>query len=870
MGGVEVSTDNGLTWHPASGRESWTYTWTAGSSGTYTLRSRAVDDSGNLETAGPGVTVTAGSGNQACPCNIWAPSTTPAKPAETTDNSAVEVGVKFRATTAGRIAGIRFYKGSTNTGTHVGHLWTRTGGLLATVTFTNETATGWQEARFATPVDVTPGVTYIASYHAPNGNYASNIDYFLSTGVDSGPLRALRDGEDGGNGLYEYGPSGTFPASTWRSENYWVDVVFETGVDTTAPQITSVSPGRGATNVAASDNVRATFSEGLTATTVNANTVLLRDPSGATVPASVTYDAASQTATLDPTAPLAASTAYTATVKGGSAGVKDAAGNALAADDSWTFTTRAATQFGCPCSIWAPSATPSRTDSDTGSVEVGVRFRAEVDGFITGLRFHKSTANTGTHVGHLWTRTGQLLATATFTNETASGWQQVSFATPVAVTANTTYVASYHAPNGRYSVNSSQFAAAGVDNPPLRALRDGEDGGNGVYGYGPSGTFPTGTYQSEGYWVDVVFETTTAPDTTPPTVTGRLPAPDADAVPAATNVSASFNESMNQATIDPSTFLLRDPSGALVPASVSYDSVSRTATLDPQSSLEDSTRYTATVKGGSAGVKDRADNALANDVTWSFTTAAAPGPGPDEGPGGPILVIAKGSNPFTRYYAEILRAEGLNAFTVRDIGNVTQANLAGFDVAILGDIALTAAQVDDAQRLGHQRRRPGRHAARQAARRPDGAHRRRRRRCRTPTCGSTPRSRPAPGSSTRRCSSTGPPTATRSTAPPAWRTSTRPRRRRRRRRRSRCAASGPTAGAPRPSRTTSRARSSTRARATRRGRARSATARRRSAPTICSTAMRPSTRSRTGSTSARSPSRRPTSSSACSPTCSAC
>ncbi|HET9739730.1 MAG TPA: DUF4082 domain-containing protein [Solirubrobacteraceae bacterium] len=692
VGGVEVSTDNGLTWHPASGRDNWTYTWTAGSSGTYTLRSRAVDDSGNLETPGPGVTVTAGSGNQACPCNIWAPSTTPAKPAETTDSSAVEVGVKFRATTAGRIAGIRFYKGSTNTGTHVGHLWTRTGTLLATVTFTNETATGWQEARFATPVDVTPGVTYIASYHAPNGNYASNIDYFLSTGVDSGPLRALRDGEDGGNGLYEYGPSGTFPASTWRSENYWVDVVFETGVDTTAPQITSVSPGRGATNVAASDNVRATFSEGMTATTVNANTVVLRDPAGATVPASVTYDAASQTATLDPTAALAASTTYTATVKGGSAGVKDVAGNALAADDTWTFTTRAASQFGCPCSIWAPSATPSRTDSDTGSVEIGVKFRAEVDGFITGLRFHKSTANTGTHVGHLWTRTGQLLATATFTNETASGWQQVSLSTPVAVTANTTYVASYHAPNGRYSVNSSQFATAGVDNPPLRALRDGEDGGNGVYGYGPSGTFPNGTYQSEGYWVDVVFETTTAPDTTPPTVTGRLPAPDADAVPAATNVSASFNESMNQASIDPSTFLLRDPSGALVPAAVSYDSVSRTATLDPQSSLEDSTRYTATVKGGSAGVKDRSDNPLANDVSWSFTTAAAPGPGPDEGPGGPILVIAKSSNPFTRYYAEILRAEGLNSFTVRDIANVSAASLAGFDAAILGDIALTAAQ----------------------------------------------------------------------------------------------------------------------------------------------------------------------------------
>ena len=71
VGGVEVSTDDGATWHPATGRESWTYSWTAGSSGTYTLRSRAVDDSGNLETPGPGVTVTAGTGNQSCPCSIW-------------------------------------------------------------------------------------------------------------------------------------------------------------------------------------------------------------------------------------------------------------------------------------------------------------------------------------------------------------------------------------------------------------------------------------------------------------------------------------------------------------------------------------------------------------------------------------------------------------------------------------------------------------------------------------------------------------------------------------------------------------------------------------------------------------------------------
>ena len=693
VGGVEVSTDNGATWHPATGRGPWTYAWTAGTSGTYTLRSRAADDSGNLETPSAGVTVTAGSGNQACPCTIWGAGTTPATPAETTDDNAVEVGVKFRASSAGKVAGIRFYKGATNTGTHVGRLWTRTGTLLATATFTNETATGWQTVRFASPVDITPGVTYVASYHAPNGNYASNLNYFTAA-VDSGPLRALRDGEDGGNGLYGYGPSGTFPTGVYKSENYWVDVLFETGADTTAPTVATVAPARGATNVAPTANVTASFSEPVNPATVNANTVVLRNPQGAVVPASVTYDAGAQAATLDPSASLADSTAYTATIKGGASGVKDNAGNALASDDTWTFTTRAPSQSGCPCSIWPSSAVPQKpSENDNKAVEVGTRFRSEVDGLITGLRFYKGPTNIGTHVGHLWTRTGQLLATATFTNESATGWQQVNFGTPVAVTANTTYVASYHAPQGNYAVTDRQFATAGVDNPPLHALRDGEDGGNGVYAYGPSGTFPTGVYRSEGYWVDVVLETDTGPDTRPPTVTGHVPASDAEGVVPAANVSVSFSEPMSDASIDPSTFTLRDPSGTLVPAAVAYDSPSRTATLDPQSLLADSTRYTATVKGGASGVKDSAGNALAADETWSFTTAAAPGPGPDEGPGGPMLVIAKSSNPFTRYYAEILRAEGLNAFTVRDIANVTPASLASFDAVILGDMALTGAQV---------------------------------------------------------------------------------------------------------------------------------------------------------------------------------
>ena len=95
--------------------------------------------------------------------------------------------------------------------------------------------------------------------------------------------------------------------------------------------------------------------------------------------------------------------------------------------------------------------------------------------------------------------------TVTFIGESASGWQQASFATPIAINANTTYVASYFAPVGRYSVNENYFSSA-TTRGPLTALQNGTDGANGVYRYGASG-FPTSSYASSNYWVDVMLTT---------------------------------------------------------------------------------------------------------------------------------------------------------------------------------------------------------------------------------------------------------------------------------------------------------------------------------------------------------------------------
>ena len=106
-------------------------------------------------------------------------------------------------------------------------------------------------------------------------------------------------------------------------------------------------------------------------------------------------------------------------------------------------------------------------------MELGLKFQSDVDGHVTALRFYKSATNTGTHVGNLWTAAGLLLSSVTFTNETASGWQEMALPTPVAITAGTTYVASYHAPVGRYSADSAYFTSA-YDNPPLTAPSSGD------------------------------------------------------------------------------------------------------------------------------------------------------------------------------------------------------------------------------------------------------------------------------------------------------------------------------------------------------------------------------------------------------------
>ncbi len=204
-----------------------------------------------------------------------------------------------------------------------------------------------------------------------------------------------------------------------------------------------------------------------------------------------------------------AGTTYTVTLRGGAAGIRDLSGEALVRDVVWIFTTRSTSGF----TIWPGTTIPGTIDNtgDINPVELGVRFRAESNGSIRGIRFFRSAANVGAHTVTLWSESGAVLASAPFTStpSTPEGWQEVLFASPVAITANQTYIASYHAPGGHYSVNGNYFVAANqaaFTRPPLRALVGGEDGPNGVFGYGGPQTFPNGSFGDGNYWVDVVFD----------------------------------------------------------------------------------------------------------------------------------------------------------------------------------------------------------------------------------------------------------------------------------------------------------------------------------------------------------------------------
>jgi hypothetical protein len=382
---------------------------------------------------------------------------------------------------------VRFYKEVDNTGSHVGSLWSSTGTLLASGTFSGESASGWQELAFNSPVAITANTTYVVSYHTDVGHYELTNNG-LASAVTNGPLTALA-----GGGVYAYGSGNAFPSSSFNASNYWVDVVYSQTAASTPPTVSSVTPASGATGVALTAAPTVTFNQAVVPSTVS---FTMKTSGGTNVPGTVTFNSGNTVATFTTSSSLTASTGYTVTVSG----AQNTSGQVMANPSSWSFTTGVVVQ--CPCSIWQNGTPTGAVDAaDTSPVNLGLQFRATSSGTVTGLRFYKNVTNTGTHIGTLWSSTGTQLATGTFSGESASGWQQLTFASPVAINANTTYVVSYHTDVGHYASTSGGLRSA-VTNGPLTALASG-----GVYAYGSGNAFPSNSFNASNYWVDVVYST---------------------------------------------------------------------------------------------------------------------------------------------------------------------------------------------------------------------------------------------------------------------------------------------------------------------------------------------------------------------------
>lgn len=163
-----------------------------------------------------------------------------------------------------------------------------------------------------------------------------------------------------------------------------------------------------------------------------------------------------------------------------------------------------------PYSIWGNTQPLTTADSDTQSVELGMKFVSSADGWVSAVRFYKSPQNTGHHTGTLWDSRGVALAQTVFTNESRSGWQEAQLPQPVRVHAGQTYTASYWAPNGHYADDVHSLSSK------RQTVKRDLTATSGVFTYAPQ-RYPTSVWNDSNYYVDVLFSRSTGVTQPPPT-----------------------------------------------------------------------------------------------------------------------------------------------------------------------------------------------------------------------------------------------------------------------------------------------------------------------------------------------------------------
>ena len=716
----------------------------------------------------------------------------------------------------------------------------------------NETASGWQQQSLPTPVPITTDTTYVVVVLRERRALRVQPRLLRASGVE--PRAAARAGR---RRVARQRRLQLRRERLPRRDVLERDQLLGRRAASSAParrtparpRSRRSAPPPSATGVPRVDQGHGHLRRAVDRVTVNTGSITLKDGRGAAVAGLGLLrrpDRARPRST--PLSPLRLGKEYTVTVMSGTAGVTDLRGQPAHRGQGLDFPHAG----GVPVHRLQPGHRRARgaTAVHDQPVELGVQFTRRRG------RLHHLAAllQAGEQRRHARRATcgpapATLLAAATVHQRDGVGLaERRACRTRCAITKNTTYIASYHSAGGIYAFDQGFFTHA-VDNAAddgARRRRRRRQRRLPLRRRAHSRTRPFNAHQLLGRRDRSTGRCRpTRAARRSPTPPGRKRQRHRPQDPASPRRSTSRSQPASRHRVDvhaegadggagPGHRHLRRPDahGDAAPA--------RPARVPDRPTAPRS-------RAGPAASRTPPATRSAADKTWSFTTTAQP---PPTGPGGPILVVTGRPTRSRRYYAEILRGEGLNEFARHRRRRSPPPLLAGKTSSSSARCTLTDARGDDASNWVQRRRQPDRDAPGQEARRRCSASR--------DAAGTLPNGYmkvdpelgAGAGIDGRRSSSTARPTATRSTAPARSRRSTPTRRPPPPTRPSRCATSAPAAARPRRSPTTSPARSSTRARATPPGPGRSATAMRAaaSAPTTCSSAPRPATSSPTGST----------------------
>jgi hypothetical protein len=434
------------------------------------------------------------------------------------------------------------------------------------------------------------------------------------------------------------------------------------GSNNTAPTVSSTSPATGAMDVAINKKIAATFSEAMDPSTITTDTFTVAGPGTTPVSGEVSYIGV--TATFTPTDNFAYDTTYTATI---TSDAEDQAGNALANDYEWRFTSGDAPDISPPL---VSSTDPTNLATGVAiNKKIAATFSEAMDpSTITTATFIVTgpgttpVSGTVTYVGvtATFTPSGNLVYDTTYTltitsnaedlsgnalvsdfewsfitgnapdttPPTVSSTDPANLATGVAI--NRKIAATFSETMDPSTITTTTFTVTGPGATPVSGAvtyvgvtATFTPAGSLAYDTAYSATITSDAEDLAGNSLADVYEwsftTGATQDTTLPTVNSTSPIDGATGVAINKKIAATFSEAMDPSTITSATFMVTGPGATPVSGAVTY--VGNTATFTPASNLLFITTYTATI---TIDAKDLAGNALASDYEWSFTTGDTP------------------------------------------------------------------------------------------------------------------------------------------------------------------------------------------------------------------------------------------------------